>query len=313
VLITDRAAFNAAVIGSDEAHATIIVPTALLANLSRDEMQGVAAHLIASIADGDMTIGMRASLTRALFGTIARFSTLLSDDDGWGKLKDMAVAFVRPTKRTVQKLAVSLGDPFAPEESEAVAQPARPKAKHGDSDKFPWRLLLWMPFAGPVVFTGFLGGLVSTMMLSPLLAVGWRQRKYMADATAVRLTRDPDCLAKALQKMGGGAAFAAWAAHLSVADGGSAGSWFGNTIVPMIPGTPRRLRALQKLGASVTPVDPRRIPWHLMLIIAPLFAVVGVLLCVVVVLLAYVSIPISMLMTGIPFAVIHLLLRWLGH
>ena len=83
-----------------------------------------------------------------------------------------------------------------------------------------------MRFTGPLVMAGFFGGLVSSFVLSPLVALAWRQRKYLADSTAVRLTRNPDTLAEALQKMGpGGSALdlAPWAAHLAVVQDGPAG------------------------------------------------------------------------------------------
>ena len=56
-------------------------------------------------------------------------------------------------------------------------------------------------------------------MLGPLIALLWRARRYLADATAVQLTRYPDGLARALQRLGDkGAAIpgAGLAAHVFV-------------------------------------------------------------------------------------------------
>ena len=55
-----------------------------------------------------------------------------------------------------------------------------------------------MPLYGPVVLSGFFGGMVSSVLLEPLLALVWRRRKYLADAIAVQLTRDPQALSDAL-------------------------------------------------------------------------------------------------------------------
>jgi Zn-dependent protease with chaperone function len=312
ILVTERQSLNAAVIGRDESHATVIVSTALLTALDRDQMQGVAAHLIASIANGDMRIGMRASLTLCLFGTIARFSSLLSDDEGWDKLRRMGRMLLRPAGLGAQALAASIADPFEPDANESRARTVSRGENKTHARQRNWRALLWAPLAGPVVFTGFLGGLVSTMILAPLLALVWRQRKYMADAIAVRLTRDPDTLANALMKLGSGAAFAPWAAHLCVAAANTAkDTWLGSSMVPMIPSDARRLRALRKLGAHVSPPSSR-IPWQFLLLVSPLIVFAAVLLVVAIVLTAGITIPISMLMTGLPFSVLHLLLRWLG-
>src|SRR5262249_54503349 len=138
------------------------------------------------------------------------------------------------------------------DEDEKLARAARARSDPAKSEKLGWRTLVWAPLVGPVLIAGFLGGLVSSMVLTPLLALAWRQRKYMADAIAVRLTRDPDALAGALTRMGGGATFAPWAAHLCVAESRGSGTSLGNSFVPMIPGSAHRLRALVKMGAHVS-------------------------------------------------------------
>jgi len=151
-------------------------------------------------------------------------------------------------------------------------------------------------------------------VLGPLVSLAWRQRKYMADATAVRLTPDPDALAHALEKMSGaGAPLTPWTAHLSVIQTAVARSGpLDASAVPMFPSVDRRLRALAKLGAHVSR-PPRRMPLPLVLVLAALSAVVGVLIALVLYLLVALSTALAMLFTGLPYAIIHLLLRWLGH
>src|SRR5258706_14473584 len=58
------------------------------------------------------------------------------------------------------------------------------------------------------------------LAVNPLLRRRWRARQYLADATAVELTRNPTALARALRILGERASIpagAAWAAHLFVA------------------------------------------------------------------------------------------------
>ena len=117
-----------------------------------------------------------------------------------------------------------------------------------------------MPLVGPVVFAGFLCGLVSTMMLEPAIALAWRARKYMADATGVRLTRNPNGLAGALVAIAnrGSTRVAPWAGHLCFVDPGTRGSaglfgsWASGIVFPRLD---KRHKALQKMGADFVPAS----------------------------------------------------------
>ena len=111
-----------------------------------------------------------------------------------------------------------------------------------------------------------------------------------------------------------GAALAPWAAHMSVADhGGQKTGVFGSAAVPMFPSIDRRLRALGAMGAHITRAERPQIPLRTWLIIAPLLAVLAVLVAILFPLLIWVSLALTMLFSGLPFAIIHALLRWLGH
>lgn len=324
VLVTQREMLNAAVFGASEQTATILVSESLLATLNRQEMQGVAADLVASIADGDLTIGQRIAVTVSLFGVMARFSSVLSDDDGFHKLWRLLVALASPNAAGAQSFIQEISDPFAPdrprksrEARRAMAREAaaadRASVSEGPQKQSNWRLWLWMPLAGPVVLSGFFAGFVSLFVLRPLVGLTWRKRKYMADAVAVRLTRDPDALASALERMGAGESLAPWMAHLSVVSGRGRSGMLGGTVVPMFPSVERRLRELRKLGANVMPPPRRPLDWRVFAFGIPLVTLLVVLVVILIVLLSYVSIPMSALFTGVPFALVHLLLRALGH
>lgn len=310
VLVGDWGGANAAVFGSDEQHATIVVSRELLAALNRDQAQGVAAHLIGSIANGDMSIGMRVAMTLGLFGLVGRMASAFTEGPQLRRLARVFMAILfRPTPEAGRAFIGEIADPFP--DSGSRASGARPR-KPND-----WRTFAWMPFAGPVCMTGFFGGVINLFVLEPLVSLAWRKRKYMADATAVRLTRDPDTLAGALRHLadsGGGRLFGGMAAHLCVVrPGARADGLMRSSVVPSYPSVDRRLRELVKMGAHVTGRPKARLPALAIAIIVPLamlvMALVGVMLC----LMVWLSMALSMLFLGLPFGILHVFLRWIGH
>jgi Zn-dependent protease with chaperone function len=299
---------NAAACGRDQTHVTLIVGDALPAGLDREEIEGLIAHLVASIADGDMTIGLRVTTTLALFGLVARVGVSFGDREQFWQTARLWRVFVTPTSADTAALIGALADPFKD-------RPAEPTARPTDSRTgLTWREWLLMPLMGPIVITGFLSGLVTAMMLEPLVSLAWRQRKYMADATAVRLTRDPDALASALAAIADRPQrLQPWAAHLAVAAGsrGEDGP-FGASMVPIFPSTGKRVAALGRMGAHV-PLEPKRhVPWPAALVLALLASVLATLMGVVVYLLVVVSAALSGLFTVVPAGLLHVLLRAIG-
>jgi Zn-dependent protease with chaperone function len=342
---------NAAAFGVDDSHATVLVGSALLSSLNREQMQGVAGHLISSIADGDMKIGLRTALTLGLFGLFARLGSGWADREEFAATVRLVRALLTPSSRNIQYILMQLAEPFAkvdehtserrPTNEEAHAQAlqhlAAIRSAMADSgasaaaaaatagahparstDKLTWREWALMPLVGPVVLAGFLCGLVSTMMLEPAVAFAWRARKYMADASAVKLTRNPNGLAGALIEIAnqGSTRVASWAGHLCVVDPGTRGSagLFGSWASAIaFPRLDRRHRALQKMGADPVPAE-RLVATRTMPLLAKLFIglampVVGVLLCVAVVLLVWLSAALSGMFTILPTAILHAILR----
>jgi uncharacterized membrane protein len=88
---------------------------------------------------------------------------------------------------------------------------------------------------------------------------------------------------------------------------------FGSSAVPMFPSIDRRLRALATLGAHITQAARPKMPVRLWLIIGPLLALLAVLVAMLFPLLIWLSLALTMLFSGIPFGIVHVLLRWLGH
>ena len=308
VWFTDNEAVNAAAFGADADHANVVLSTGLLAGATRDELQGVAAHLVGCIANGDLRVGARIAAQLGMFGLIAQLSHSMADRQAAGRLLRLLQRSLRPgSSKADGELAMALTNPFTQEE-------APPRDAAEDSGKVPWRTLAWMPLAGPLVIAGFFGGLVCTAVLGPVLALGWRSRKYQADATAVQFTRNPDTLGSALEKIRGepvDGAFGAWIAHLCVVPSPLIGtrSILGGSSVPMAPSLDKRLKALGLMGAQVTPRAGRQIPLLTKLILAPVFLLVAVLLGAVILGLIYVSAALSGLFTWFPVVLLHALLR----
>ena len=104
------------------------------------------------------------------------------------------------------------------------------------------------------------------LVLCPLLALPWRRCKYLADATAVQVTRDPDTLGSAVQMMRGAPAddaFGVSIAHLCMMPSGligTGGILGGGSSAPMLPSLDKRLKALGVRGASVKLRSSRRLP-----------------------------------------------------
>ena len=232
----------------------------------------------------------------------------MSDRDGFWETAKLWRVFIAPTSSNTIALLGALADPFREPVRRGQTVAA---ASHGGSS-LTWREWAAMPFMGPAFLAGFLSGLVTEFFLEPLVALAWRQRKYMADATAVQLTRDPDGLAAALtaiadQPQG----IAPWTAHLAVAGNGGVGGPFGASFVPIFPSAERRVRALVRMGAHAREPRRRRMPWPIVAALSVIAVIVAVLLAIVVYLLVILSTALSMLFTIMPAAALHVLLRWL--
>ena len=317
VFIIQSGAANAAAFGQDGAHATVAVSTGLLDGLNRSEMQGVAGHLVGSIANGDMAVGTRVATTLSLFGLIAKLSESFGDREAARRFVKLARGAARHGASIEDgELALELTNPFGTPTQ--PAKPAEPENEGQKENKIPWRTIVWMPLVGPLVISGFFGGVLSTFVLSPLLAWVWRRRKFLADATAVRLTREPNTLADALTKLNGmpsEGAYAPWTAHMSVVNVQKIGgrSLISSSGGKMFPSLERRLKALTGMGASVAtikaPRSLRNIPLIGWVILLPIGALLLVLFAMVIFGLVYVSVALSGLFTWLPAIVIHAILR----
>jgi hypothetical protein len=123
----------------------------------------------------------------------------------------------------------------------------------------------------------------SSVLLGPCIALVWRTRRYLADASAVELTRDPDGLAKALTKLGRddtGMPGGAWASHLFVVapagDTNQGASGFqGVSPLSFHPSLKRRLKRLERVGAHVGLESSHKMAGPTKVVLVVLWLVIG--------------------------------------
>lgn len=221
IMLLDSPGSNAAAIGTSAADARLVVSRDLLDRLTRDELQGVLGHLVASVANGDLkiaftitsifeTCGLLVGFINAPFGPharrtlwrTARYALVRSSTDAGKSAEAEAVA------------ALLTGDlDMGPDDISQFFDSSQKK-------KSVFRKVLNFVFF-PVVFTNVAIQLTLwfflSVLLGPCMALLWRARRYLADATAVQLTRNPDGLASALERLSGSGTVmpaGAWASHL---------------------------------------------------------------------------------------------------
>ena len=257
LLLVESGGSNAAVIGSSSHDAHLVVSRSLLDDLSREQMQGVLAHLISSIGDGDLriaftivsvfeTCGLLLTLINAPFGQEAR-STI------WHLLRYL---FRPPADETVRA-----------EDAEVIASLLTRNLGTQDDDidrvfsdnraGLIRKLLRFVLF--PIFLTNAAVKLTLSVfldaVLGPSLALLWRTRRYLADASAVHLTRDPNGLAEALTTLSESAQAmpgTSWSSHLFIVkpEGSGRMAFSRADFVAAQKGDPRTIARLRDLSMA---------------------------------------------------------------
>jgi Zn-dependent protease with chaperone function len=222
IMLVDSLGANAAAVGTSAHDARIVISRRLLDDLDREQMQAILAHLVGSIGNGDLgiaftvtsvfeTCGLLVNLINAPFGKESR-SRL------WRVARYM-LGGGTPEKRAAdaaeiaESLATSL-DGDSPDMDQYF------KKGNPGLIKKAYRLVMF-----PLMFTNMAVEITLwfflNLLLGPCMAMLWRTRRYLADASSVELTRNPDALARALQCLSeDNTAFDSgdWATHLFVVD-----------------------------------------------------------------------------------------------
>jgi Zn-dependent protease with chaperone function len=268
VALLDGTAANAGAVGAGPDDATIIVSRRLLDELDRDQTQGVIAQLVGSVGNGDPRAALAIVSMHRAFGVV---TAVLGAPFG---------PHARRTLLGLMRLGLRRGRPIDSQELDALDEMLTQSADAPASDMDPSRKttladVLGLPFMAAstafwmarLAFVGFVVG--------PLLALMWRSRRYLADATAVQLTRHPDAVARglaALASRGGVVPGGSWAAPLFVLgpergpSGGFRGDDFG--LGSYSPPMARRLDRLRRQGGTVELPAGRGMPWAAQVCIA---------------------------------------------
>ncbi len=190
LVIIDAAAPNAAVIGSSADDAALVVSRRLLDEFDREETQAVVGHLVGSIGNGDLRIAF----------------TIMSVFQAFGLLVAIIDAPLEPRSRRllwqVVRLIVGRRDSDAAEAA-LIEELLSTNTFAADADtgrSSP--SVVWLPLVLLSVAVKWTLFVFTDALVGPLLALLWRTRCYLADATAVQLTRDPDAVASSLVHIG---------------------------------------------------------------------------------------------------------------
>jgi Zn-dependent protease with chaperone function len=200
LMVIDADQANAAAFGASHLDATMVVTRGLLDRLDRQETVGAVAHVVASAGNGDLGL---AAAVLAVFQTLGAFLTLFDlpfRRGAWISLCGLAGACVR---RVTDAEAAAIGEglttSLTPESSDAMLKVMSLVERWP-----PLGALLLAPLVPWMLLTLLQKVIVQMWMLFLFgwpLAWLWRTRRFLADAVAVQLTRDPDSLAQALRRI----------------------------------------------------------------------------------------------------------------
>ena len=207
VLVLDVPGHNLAVVGGrwrrPDDPITIAVGRDVLDELDRAGMTGMVAIAVSSAVNGDLRMAHTLCAVFASYGIAS--AVFLAPVDG-------------EARRLLRRLtAVARGTASPAQERAAVEAALSFEGGNGFSASMAfltWRLNFWI---------------TNLFLVGPVLALPWRARRYLADSTAVQLTRQPAIVADALTRLAGlrpavrGASYAAPCFVLDPSPGGPAG------------------------------------------------------------------------------------------
>ncbi len=208
VRIIDSPAVNAVAIGLTTDDATVLATTGFLERLDRDERQAIVAHLVGSVGNGDLEI---AATILSVFQTWGLMALLLETPLD-ARRRELVRQFVRlsfeavrgradPEAARVMLDALLAGSAFDFEEFFANLDTIQPRSV-GHACAI---IVIHIPVIATIGLATIAAKesivLFTNVILGPWLAPMWRSRRQLADATTVRLTRNPDALARAIRDL----------------------------------------------------------------------------------------------------------------
>ena len=302
--LLDSKACNAGLLGAGE-RATIIVTRGLVDRLDRGQTQALVGQAIAALGNGDGILAERMLHLGMLIGLLMLLAQSPIDKAKRARLKplfrfrgaqDSAADLV--TLRSVLGNASSDSDDGGAQQTTSSA----------------WRERALLPLMGSMLVGILIVPIAVMLVVAPLDGMIWRRRRLLADATAVQFTRDPQALAEAYAALAQADTKLAWSARwlgdLFVLDAGASSNFRVSSPYPRIA---TRIARLDALGASVALVAKASMPRWVWLVLAPLVALVVSLLGALVVMGTWLSLALNGLFLALPTALMHAVLRALGH
>jgi Zn-dependent protease with chaperone function len=309
VMLLDSPVANAAAVGSALDDYTLVVTTGLLAELDREETQAVVAHLVASVGNGDLRIGSTVSSVFQTLGLVG--SVLRAPSEGAPRTtlrRLLRYAFHRPGADD----RAALAEVFAKAGVDAGPD-------YDDTADSGLKSMLLLPFVVAGMAFSMASMIFGWLVVNPFLRRAWWSRRHLADASAVRLTRNPDGLARALTTLatrGGIVPGTEWAAHLFAVGGMVPGPGDVQSPMPSFqPPLADRFERLRRMGATVPmpsgPRNPaaRKVMLAVALVASPCIVSFFALMLGIAVVLTGVSLAIDSLFLAPMVALVHLLLR----
>jgi Zn-dependent protease with chaperone function len=324
VLVYDDGPADAFAFGGDHQHATVVVARALLRDLDREQTQGIVARAIASAVDGDLGLAVDIG---AVYVTYGLLGTTLS-------------AFVSHEARVRLRAALAALTGRAADAQAAARGAAALLGQAADDDVPDTTAAGCLTLLTMGGFIGVAISLINLFLAGPLLTFAWRSRGYLADATSVDLSRDPDGLARALAELDGrrqGVPGIAWLELLLVVGGSPGGEQpavglarlsDSGLAASLAPSINARLKHLRSMGAdSLVPDGGAGRSWRggrqgrrggrrgiilLAAILVPLIALLAVLILVALVLVTFLIAFAAFVVLAIVAGPIHDLLRGLA-
>ena len=205
VRLIDATVANAAAVGAGYADSYVVVGRRLLDEFDREETEAVLGHLVGSIGNGDLR---GAAQIHAMLYVLELMVVVI------------LAPFARGARRVARHwLAFPLLAPFRSADARAERaraliaelQQHRSRTAAGDVESGHLDREYFGPIGRIVVrvvppllaLIAFAAAATGFLLLFASLPVGllWRSRRYLADATAVQLTRNPTALYRALSHL----------------------------------------------------------------------------------------------------------------
>ncbi|HRF58736.1 MAG TPA: M48 family metalloprotease [Fimbriimonadaceae bacterium] len=200
VMILDAERPNAFPVGLDERDFVIVVTRGLLDELDREKSQGVVAHAVATVANGDLRLTLS---IRTMYMAIGLMTTLfdfvLTKEARKTSVELIKFACTSRAKRSAET-AMLLAERLVARSGTKALEEVTEAQRESTGQVLRYMFLGWIIL--PLMIARAFGSLVLLMinlfLVGPFFGVTMQKRKRLADATAVQLTRNPQAVAEGL-------------------------------------------------------------------------------------------------------------------